>query len=160
MQKDAAHESNWKTAEVVFGIPFLFGIVLHFAIPFLLPRPISLAFMVFGAVFIALGIGLIILGRREFARYRQPTDPGHSTQILIKTGVFALSRNPLYVGGALLILGISLFLKMPWALGMLLISMVTCYHLLIKPEELYLQTKFGKEFQEYSDSVCRWLGHK
>ena len=100
------------------------------------------------------------IGRGEFAHFRQPTDPGHPTTKVIKTGVFAISRNPLYLGGVLVLLGIALALNMLWALVMLLLSMILCYYILIIPEERYLSAKFGDEYKEYVASVHRWLGRK
>ena len=100
------------------------------------------------------------MARREFARYGQPTDPGHPTSMVVKTGVFAVSRNPLYLGGASLFCGIALTLNILWALVALLVSMIVCQHVLILPEEKYLTAKFGKEYKEYTTTVHRWLGRK
>ena len=100
------------------------------------------------------------MARRELAQYGQPTDPGHPTSQVVKTGVFAISRNPLYLGGSILLLGIGLMLNTLWAIVMLLLSIIICHYVLIIPEELYLATKFGNEYEEYIASVNRWLGRK
>jgi len=161
MSIDSAHKSSWEIAEVVFGIPFIVGIALHFIFPITLPQGILRPVVILmGSVFIVIGIGLVILARREFAHFRQPTDPGRPTTKVIKTGVFALSRNPLYLGGVLFLLGIALVLNMLWALIMLLLSMFLCHFVLIIPEEQYLAAKFGEEYKEYTGSVRRWLGRK
>ncbi len=143
------------------GIPFLVGIALQWIVPFSLPPGIlRQALIPVGIALIIAGMGLIVLARREFARYGQPTDPGHPTGKMVKTGVFAISRNPLYLGGFVVLLGIALALNMPWALVMLLLSMMICHYVLILPEERYLAAKFGAEYQEYLASVHRWLGRK
>jgi len=161
MSIDSAHKSSWEIAEVVFGIPFIVGIALHFIFPITLPQGILRPVVILmGSVFIVIGIGLVILARREFAHFRQPTDPGRPTTKVIKTGVFALSRNPLYLGGVLFLLGIALVLNMLWVLIMLLLSMFLCHFVLIIPEEQYLAAKFGEEYKEYTGSVRRWLGRK
>lgn len=161
MSVDSAHKSSWEIAEVVFGIPFLVSIALHFIIPISLAQGIlRQVFILVGIVFIIIGIGLVILARRVFAHFRQPTDPGRPTTKVIKTGVFAISRNPLYLGGVLVLLGIALALNMLWALLMLFLSMFLCHYVLIVPEEQYLEAKFGNEYKEYADSVRRWLGRK
>ena len=68
MKVDSAHKSNWEIAEVVFGIPFLVSIVLHFIVPFSFhPGILRQALIPSGIVLIILGIGFIVLARREFA---------------------------------------------------------------------------------------------
>ena len=161
MSVDSAHKSSWEIAEVVFGIPFIVGITLHFIFPISLPQGILRQVLIpVGSVIIIIGVGLVILARRQFAYFRQPTDPGRPTTKVIKTGVFAISRNPLYLGGVLVLLGIALALNMLWALIMLFLSMILCHYVLIIPEEQYLEEKFGDEYKEYADSVRRWLGRK
>ena len=161
MNVDSAHKSNWEIAEVVFGVPFLVSIVLHFAVPFSLPQGILRQVLIaVGVVLIIIGIGLIVLARRELAHFRQPTDPGHPTSKVVKTGVFSISRNPLYLASVIVLLGIALTLNILWALVMLLASVVLCHYVLIIPEEQYLAVKFGEEYKEYITSVHRWLGRK
>jgi protein-S-isoprenylcysteine O-methyltransferase Ste14 len=94
------------------------------------------------------------------AHFRQPTDPGQPTSKVVNTGVFALSRNPLYLGSVLVFLGLALTLNMLWALAALLLSIILCLYVLIIPEERYLAAKFGKEYKAYMASVRRWLGRK
>lgn len=161
MKVDSAHKSRWEIAEVVFGIPFLASIALQFVVPFSLSQGVvRQALIPVGIALIIAGIGVIVLARREFARYGQPTDPGHPTSKVVKTGVFAISRNPLYLGGSISLLGIALLLNTLWAIVMLLLSIIICRYVLIIPEERYLATKFGNEYKDYVASVNRWLGRK
>ena len=161
MSVDSAHKSGWEIAEAVFGIPFLVSIALHFIVPISLPQGILRQVLIpVGIVFIIIGIGLVVLARRQFAHFQQPTDPGHPTTKVIKTGMFAISRNPLYLGSVLVLMGIALALNVLWALVMLLLSIILCHYILIIPEEQYLAEKFGDEYKEYAASVHRWLGRK
>lgn len=113
-----------------------------------------------GIALIIAAIGLIVLARREFARYGQPTDPGRPTSKVVQTGVYAISRNPLYLAGVLFIFGIALALDNLWTLVTLLVSMVLCHYILIIPEERYLADKFGRDYEKYAASVHRWFGRK
>ena len=161
MNVDSAHKSRWKIAEVVFGIPFLVGVAMQFVIPLSLSQAIPRQVLILGGiVLIIIGISFVILARRKFAQYGQPTDPGHPTGKVVKTGVFALSRNPLYLGGSIFLLGIALLLNTLWAIVMLVLSIIICHYVLIIPEERYLARKFGDEYEEYITSVRRWLGRK
>jgi protein-S-isoprenylcysteine O-methyltransferase Ste14 len=156
---DVAHKNWWQTFEVVFGIPFLVAIALQLAVPFSLPRGFPRpALIVGGAALIVVGAALVVLARREFARRGQPTDPGLPTSKVVTTGVFSISRNPLYLGGICILAGIALALNLPWVLVLLLPALVACHYVLIAPEERYLAAKFGEEYAMYAASVHRWLG--
>ncbi len=159
MPTDAAHERWWQISEVVFGIPLLIAIALQLTVPLSLPRGfLTPAFILVGAALIVLGVVLIVLTRREFARHDQWTDPGHPTSKIITTGVFSLSRNPLYLGAVCLLAGIALAINLPWVLVLLLPAVVACHYILIAPEEKYLAVKFGDEYAKYAASVHRWIG--
>jgi protein-S-isoprenylcysteine O-methyltransferase Ste14 len=107
-----------------------------------------------------MGVSLVVLARREFARYDQPTDPGLPTSKIIATGVFSISRNPLYLGGVFILAGISLAFNLPWVLILLIPSIIACHYILIVPEESYLTAKFGEQYRMYTATAHRWLGRK
>lgn len=159
MSTDVAHKWWWQTFEAVFGIPFLAAIALQFAVPLVLPRGfLSPAVIPGGAALIILGVVLVILARQEFARYSQPTDPGRVTSKIITSGVCSVSRNPLYLGGICIVVGIAFAGDLPWVLLLLLPALVICHYVLIAPEERYLAAKFGEEYYRYAASVHRWVG--
>ena len=159
MATDAAHKSWWQIFEVVLGIPFLVAIGLQLAVPLSFPPGfLTWATVPVGVILIAIGITLVILARRELARYRQPTDPGRPTSKVITTGVFSISRNPLYLGGVCVLLGIALATDLSWFFVLLIPALVACHYVLIVPEEKYLFAKFGEEYRAYTASVHRWIG--
>jgi protein-S-isoprenylcysteine O-methyltransferase Ste14 len=159
MSTNVAHKSWWQTFEVVFGIPFLAAIALQLAVPLSLPRGfLTPAIILAGIALIIVGVALVVLARREFAQHGQPTDPGHPTSKIVTTGVFSVSRNPLYLGGVCVLVGIALAVNFPWVLVLLLPALVACHYVLIAPEERYLASKFGEEYAMYAASVHRWLG--
>jgi protein-S-isoprenylcysteine O-methyltransferase Ste14 len=159
MTIDAAHKRRWQIFEVIVGVPVLAGVGLQLAVPVSLPKRFSTPVIVLaGAVLVVMGLTCIVLARRELARHGQPTDPGLPTSDLVTTGIFSVSRNPLYLGGACLLAGIALGLNLPWTLVLLLPAIVACHYLLIAPEERYLAAKFGIEYAQYIASVRRWLG--
>lgn len=159
MATDAAHKKWWQIFEVVWGIPFLVAIGLQLAVPLSFPPGfLTRAIVPVGVILIALGMTLVILARRELARHRQPTDPGRPTSKVITTGVFSISRNPLYLGGICVLLGIALAAHLLWFFVLLIPALVTCHYILIAPEEKYLSTKFGEEYRAYTASVHRWIG--
>ncbi|HEX6290586.1 MAG TPA: isoprenylcysteine carboxylmethyltransferase family protein [Herpetosiphonaceae bacterium] len=159
MTTDTAHTRWWQMFEVVVGIPLLVAIALHLMVPLVLPHGVlTRTMMVVGVALILAGATLVVLARRELAQRGQPTDPGLPTSTLVTTGVFSISRNPLYLGGMCLLVGIALVLNLPWIVVLLLPAILACHYLLITPEERYLATKFGAEYQTYAASVQRWMG--
>lgn len=161
MSNDVAHKNWWQIFEVIFGVPFIVALVAQRVIPISFPRGnFTLAFILGGTLLIFVGIVLVVLTRREFAKHAQPTDPGQPTSSIITTGIFSISRNPLYLGGAIFLMGISLAFNLPWALAFLLLSLVACHYILIAPEENYLSAKFGENYRLYTSTVHRWLGRK
>lgn len=159
MTKEAAHKRWWQTFDIVFGIPFLAAIALYLIKPLELPDTfLTLAVIPGGVVLVIVGLVLIVLARREFAQHGQPSDPGRPTTQFVTTGIFSISRNPLYLGGICILLGIALVLGLPWVLAFLLPTLVAGHYILIVPEERYLAGKFGEEYTMYAISVHRWFG--
>jgi protein-S-isoprenylcysteine O-methyltransferase Ste14 len=155
---DAAHKSWWQTSEVVFGIPFLAAIALQLFVPLALPHGfLTPAIIPGGAALIIAGVALIVLARREFEKRGQPTDPGRPTTRVVTTGVFSISRNPIYLGAVCFLVGVALAVNLPWVLVLLLPSLVACHYVLIVPEEKYLVAKF-EEYHVYAATVHRWIG--
>lgn len=156
---DAAHRSWWQTFEVVFGIPFVAAIALQLVVPLSLSGGlVAPAIILAGAALIIVGVALVVLARREFARHGQRTDPGNPTSKVVTTGVFSVSRNPLYLGGVCVLVGIALAANLLWVLVLLLPALVACHYVLIAPEERYLAAKFGEEYTRYTATVHRWIG--
>jgi protein-S-isoprenylcysteine O-methyltransferase Ste14 len=159
MSMEVAHKNRWQIFEVIFGVPFLVAIALQLAVPLSLPRgSLTPAFILGGVGFIIVGLTLVVLARRELARRGQPTDPGIPTSEVVTTGVFSISRNPLYLGGVCILIGIALAVNLPWALVLLLPALVACHYVLIAPEERYLAARFGEVYRTYAASVHRWIG--
>lgn len=159
MSVDSAHQSRWEISEVVFGVPFLAAIALQFLVPLSLPGGLlRFALIIGGIILITVGVAFIVLARREFAARGQPTDPGHPTTRVVTTGVFSISRNPIYLGAACFLVGLALVVNLPWVLILLLPSIVACHIVLIAPEERYLEAKFGEEYRAYTTKVHRWIG--
>ncbi len=159
MPQNAAHTSRWAIAEVVFGSALLGALVLHWLVPLSLPRGrFAFVFGLAGVSLIVAGVACVVLARRELGRYGQPTDPGRPTGTLVTTGVFSISRNPLYLGAIGVLLGAGLAFNMPWLLVLLVPAAVACHYVLVAPEERYLADRFGAQYRAYAAAVRRWFG--
>ncbi|MEE9302341.1 MAG: isoprenylcysteine carboxylmethyltransferase family protein, partial [Thiotrichaceae bacterium] len=76
---------------------------------------------------------------------------------LVTSGMYRYTRNPMYVGLAILLTGWAIYLgsASPFLLIPLFVFVLTIQQ--IKPEEVILEEKFGQEYINYKNSVRRWL---
>lgn len=131
------------------------GVAAHFAFPVGI-APDSLARPT-GIVLIVASFALVIAAARELARARTAFDVRKPSTALVASGVFRLSRNPVYFSMMLLCAGIALTVN---SLAILLLSLpagsALCL-LAIRPEESYLEGKFGAAYLTYKANVRRWV---
>ncbi|MFI5127656.1 MAG: methyltransferase family protein, partial [Candidatus Acidiferrales bacterium] len=66
-------------------------------------------------------------------------------------------RNPMYIGGFFLLLGLGLYLRSPAIVLMVAAIILTCHLLVVLYEEPTLRRKFGETYQAYCAAVGRWL---
>jgi len=155
----SAHTRPWQIFEVVVGSPMLLAAALHALLPLPIGGAQHAALRVgAGAALLVGGALLVGATRRQMRALHQPTDPGQPTTRLVTGGVFAWSRNPLYLGGFAALAGLALALGAAWGLIMLLPALAAAHALLIRPEERYLEATFGAEYRAYAARVRRWVG--
>lgn len=75
---------------------------------------------------------------------------------LVTDGMFAHSRNPLYVGNLLMLLGYFVIHNNPWIYLLGGAYFLLAYHAIVAAEEDYLSGKFGEGYTEYCRDVPRW----
>jgi protein-S-isoprenylcysteine O-methyltransferase Ste14 len=85
-----------------------------------------------------------------------PLKPQSATSLVV-SGVFGLSRNPMYVGVAFILLAWSMYLGSSWALLGVVGFVIFINQFQIVPEERAMLALFGEEFVSYSKKVRRWL---
>ncbi|MDD5236644.1 MAG: isoprenylcysteine carboxylmethyltransferase family protein [Candidatus Omnitrophica bacterium] len=108
------------------------------------------------AVTAGLGIALVLLGQmiRISARgYKAENSQGG--HFLVKSGPYALVRNPMYLGILLIGLGIVLIFFKAWVVATFLFFFILRYLLLIFQEEKKLITVFPEEYKDYQNKVPR-----
>lgn len=102
--------------------------------------------------------GLILLAALwRFVRARTSPEPWKTTRVIIDSGLYAHSRNPMYLGMALLYAGGAILLRSPGALALLVPAVAVIQTQVIAREERYLEAKFGETYRAYKARVRRWL---
>lgn len=112
------------------------------------------------AAFLAIaGVGLDLSGLFMFRRARttvNPLSPGKSTSI-VRSGPYVFTRNPMYLGMAILLLAYCIYLANPVSLVAVVVFVTYITRFQIRPEEKLLLRKFGETYAQYTRSVRRWL---
>ena len=107
----------------------------------------------------ALGVAVDVAGMLEFRKARTTLNPlqPDKASTLVAGGIFRRTRNPMYLGMALLLSAWAVYLAN--LLGLLGIAFFVAYlnRFQIAPEERSLEQRFGAEFRAYRETVRRWL---
>lgn len=153
--KDADNPGVVAPPPLIFAVPLVAGLLVNRLRPTpFLPRALS---RLLGWPLVVAGLLLGLSGFREMRRAGTNVDPYHPTTAIVQRGPYRLTRNPLYVGMALIYSGLSARANALPALGLLPVVLHLVHHEVIKREERYLEDKFGDEYLRYKGRVRRWI---
>jgi len=113
--------------------------------------------LVLGIVAIAGGLGLAYWGIGTFALAHTPILPVKPARLLVLTGPYRFTRNPMYLGLTAAYFGASLVSNMAWALVLLPLVLGLLSWLVIEREERHLLSTFGASYEQYRQRVRRWI---
>ncbi|MBC7953050.1 MAG: isoprenylcysteine carboxylmethyltransferase family protein [Rhodospirillaceae bacterium] len=122
-----------------------------------LARLVPQAWMWTGALPVAVGLGLAAWSALTFRRHRTSVHPFRRADSLVTVGPFAFSRNPIYLGMALVLLGVAVALGTASPVLIIPIFMAVIDRCIIRDEERMLAETFGDTFTAYAARVRRWL---
>ena len=124
----------------------------------------ALTFSLNGSTALAVGLGVMglslgIMGVTQFRIAQTTPNPQALEQVssLVTSGVYQYSRNPMYVGLVLILLGWAFYLSHFLAFVLLPIFILYITRFQIQPEERMMAQKFGKIYQDYLNKVRRWI---
>lgn len=111
------------------------------------------------AAILLLGVAFSAAGILAFRRARTTIDPikPDRASSLVSSGVYRITRNPMYVGLACVLVAWTVFLASPWALLGPVAFVFYIGRFQIAPEERALAKRFGSEYAHYQARVRRWL---
>lgn len=115
-------------------------------------------FRILGALMIVAGLPAMLDSFARFAIQGMGTPaPVAPPQHLVVTGLYRYVRNPMYVGGALLIIGQGLFFGTASLVEFGVVVWLVSFAFVVFYEEPALRRKFGKEYEEFCARVPRWI---
>jgi protein-S-isoprenylcysteine O-methyltransferase Ste14 len=130
-------------------------VALHFIAPAarLIPSPWNLL----GIIPLAVGIVINVVADRAFHRAGTTVKPFQESSALITTGVYRLSRNPMYLGLVLIVLGIAVITGSLTPLVVVPAVALLFDRNFIAAEGRMLEERFGSVWLEYKKRVRRWM---
>lgn len=129
----------------------------HFWFPdFSIPLPFA---PFFWPILVGLGLSLCVGGVQSFRYAKTTIDPRHPEKVttVVDTGLYGVTRNPMYVGMMLILLGWAVHLQNIPAFLVVGLFVATMTQFQIRPEERLLEERFGEAYLDYRRRVPRWL---
>lgn len=137
---------------------FLLTVLAQFALAWHAPAaatPLPLGLL--GGLLLLGGIGLVLAAAQRFQKWHTPIMPFREPVHCITDGVFRFSRNPLYLGEVVMLLGLASLLGTWYALLPVPVFVLIIQWLFIRPEERLLREHFGTGYESYRRRVRRWV---
>ena len=110
-----------------------------------------------GVILALMGLALMIAAVVQMTLARTTVNPRGTPAALVTGGVFQFSRNPIYLGDALVLAGAMLWWDVPLAAPLLPLFIGVIQTRFILPEEARLRAGFGQAFADWSRTTRRWL---
>lgn len=139
-------------------VALLFIVLAYFLgrfapVPFIAPVFLRYAGLALTFVGFLLGVGAFI----EFRKARTTLAPHGTVKQLVTSGVYRFTRNPIYLGFLLMVIGLPLNSGLYWGMPLAPFFAMTMNRLVIEKEEAYLEKKFREGYAAYRSRVRRWV---
>lgn len=137
--------------------------LLFIVLAYFIGRFVSLGFVVLpvvrnmGLLLTFIGFLLGVGAFMEFRKARTTLDPHGSVKQVVTSGIYRFTRNPIYLGFLLMVIGLPLTSGLIWGLVLSPLFMIVMTRLVIEREEIYLEKKFKNQYTDYKSRVRRWL---
>ncbi len=157
MQRDADAADVRFPPPLTYVLAAAMGALLHHFVHPLdlaLPMPARIAAAALTGI---VGVMLLAVAVRAFVRTGQDPKPWKTTPEFVATGVYRLTRNPMYTGMALVQASLAFAIANGWILALVPPVLLVVYATAIRHEETYLEQKFGDSYRAYKTAVRRWL---
>ena len=140
---------------MIFGVSFLAGL----GIDFIYPSPSMPLWLQLGSgiAFVVAGVLLIRSSMQSIDQAGTTYNPYAASTALVTSGIYRHTRNPGYLGLAVIQIGLAMMIDSPWIVVTTIVAVVITSQFVIKLEEEKLGHTFGQEYQDYVSMVRRWI---
>jgi protein-S-isoprenylcysteine O-methyltransferase Ste14 len=143
---------------ILYVAAILASILLSWAVPLpWLAEPLAGMLLVAGIVLGAAAIALVLTAIHMMHKANTSVRLDRPAQHLVQNGPFSISRNPIYLGNTLFMIGIGLAAGMLWFIILAIVAAFLTQKLAIEREEPHLDQRFGKKYRDYRKRVRRWI---
>lgn len=148
---------------VPFPPPLLFvggialGILLDIAVPLPAVIPDAGWVVTIGFTLVAIGLACMFAGILTFRKFRTAVYPNRPAKLVVDSGIYARTRNPMYLGLTIAYLGGVLLTGVLWTLIVLPLVLALLITQVIRREERHLRERFPEAYAAYCATVRRWL---
>lgn len=141
---------------IAWALAFVVGVGLDwlYPVPFV-PASVSTAWV--GGALFALGFVLAMWAVVTIRRAGSRFETNRPTTMIVSSGPYGFTRNPIYVGFFLGLSGLAVGFNSLWLLATLVLFYVVIRYGVVAREERYLERKFGNVYLDYKSRVRRWL---
>jgi protein-S-isoprenylcysteine O-methyltransferase Ste14 len=112
---------------------------------------------ILGLIFILIGLFFAVPAVRQFFKSKTSIIPIRPASSLQTSGIYSISRNPMYLGLLFQYLGLAFIFGNWWTLFLIPVLIALIYYRVIRPEERYLSRAFGDSYSDYRKKVRRWI---
>lgn len=140
---------------VYFLFAMLFTAALHWFLPIatLIDAPLSYA----GLLMTGSGIIIVVVAARAFQTHATTIRPFEESDILVTDGFFHVTRNPMYLGMVIILVGVAILLGTLASFLPIPFFVILIQRQFIQKEEAMLAERFGEQYIEYKKTVRRWI---
>jgi len=138
-----------------FYIYLVISIILHYTVPLI--QIFNYPYYLIGFLFFIIGTGLNIWADILLKKQKTTVKPNEKPTALIETGAFKISRNPMYLGLAVILFGAGFILGSVTSFVGVILFVAAMEMAFIPQEEKMLLEQFGEKYQVYKKKVRRWI---
>jgi len=110
-----------------------------------------------GCLVVVLALAMDFAAMRAMTQANTTIMPHRGSEHLVTGGPFGFTRNPIYLGNTMLMIGIGLISGIAWFLILAPAAAFATQKLAIEREEKHLEARFGKRYRDYVKKVRRWI---
>ena len=139
-------------------VTLISGLIIFFSRP-IFPEYQANLINVFSAIFLFLGLLVFFLAVASFKKYKttvNPLQPSKASYLVI-SGIFRFTRNPMYLGMALILLSLSFKFNLLGGILVTALFIMFITRFQIIPEEDAMLSLFRDEFKTYKENTRRWI---
>jgi protein-S-isoprenylcysteine O-methyltransferase Ste14 len=152
--KDRPNTIHWPPTLYLLTLAGAYVLQRIMPIPAWIPAPYATQI---GWPLFVFGVTLGCVAIFGFRQLRTPVDPTARAVRLATDGIYAVTRNPMYLGAVIAFIGLGIARSSSWLLILTSFMVIALQRLAIEREEAHLEARFGDDYRRYKSRVRRWL---